>query len=68
MAALVLFSVVVSNQFSIMASYTLLQLYQTGNTSSDLCCESGLASSFIFILLYFLCLIGSFFHPVCLWN
>lgn len=64
MAALVLFSVVVSNQFSIMASYALLQLYQTGNTSSDLCRESGLAN----ILLYFLCLIGSFFHPVCLWN
>lgn len=59
-----LLSVVASNQLSIMASYTLLRSYQTGNTSSDLCGEPGLAN----ILLYFLCLIGSLFHPVCLWN
>lgn len=31
----------VANQFSIMAPNTLLQSYQTGNSSGDLCRESG---------------------------
>lgn len=39
-------------------------LSYSGNTSADLCPESGLAT----IVLYFPCLICSFFHPVCLWN